>query len=118
MVKCEVQGVKKIERWVTQHGGGSDDKTVLKSDFRYLIRADSLEEYHQKLSQVTIRWSQPFFQYFMKHIHTEISKFGIWTVRAWDFPTTDASIVTSNQCEHINRLAAEQRNIYKLFAYG
>ena len=34
VTKCEVHGVKKIEMWVSKHGGGSDDRSVLQSDFR------------------------------------------------------------------------------------
>ena len=111
VVKCEIHGVKKIERWISTHGGGKDDKTVLKSDFRHLIRSDSLDDYKERLSQIAIRWSQPFFTYFMMHISPEIEMFGIWTVQSWDFPTTEASIVTSNQCEHINRLAKGRSHI-------
>ena len=33
VTKCEVHGVKKIEMWVSKHGGGSDDRSVLQSDF-------------------------------------------------------------------------------------
>ena len=33
--KCEIHGVKKIERWITQHGGGKVDVQVLKSYFRW-----------------------------------------------------------------------------------
>ena len=102
--------MKKIERWVAQHGGGKDDKTILKADFRHLIRSESLNEYHQRRSQVITRWSQAYVAYCMRYISPEISKFVLWTVRGWNFPTTEASIVTSNQCEHINRLAAEQQN--------
>ena len=114
LVKCEIHGVKKIERWVADHGGTKDDKSVMKSDFRYLIRSDSLDHFHQRLSRVIARWSQPFVQYFMGHIAPEIEKFALWTVKKWDFPTTEESIVTSNQCEHINRLAAEQQNWVEL----
>ena len=32
--KCEIHGVKKIERWITKHGGNKVDGQVLKSDFR------------------------------------------------------------------------------------
>ena len=46
----------------------------------------------------------------MLHIAQEIEKFGIWTAKSWNFRTTEDSVVTSNQCEHINRLAAEQQN--------
>ena len=113
-VKCEVHEVKKIERWVAQHGGGKDDKTILKADFRHLIRSESLNEYHQRRSQVITRWSQAYVAYCMWYIWPEISKFVLWTVRGWNFPTTEASIVTSNQCEHINRLAAEQQNLIEV----
>ena len=60
VVKCQVHDVKKIERWVAQHGGGKDDKTILKADFRHLIRSESLNEYHQRQSQVITRWSQAY----------------------------------------------------------
>ena len=113
-MKCEIHGVKKIERWVADHGGTKDDKSVMKSDFRYLIRSDSLDHFHQRLSRVIARWSQPFVQYFMGHIAPEIEKFALWTVKKWDFPTTEDSIVTSNQCEHVNRLAAEQQDWIEL----
>ena len=36
--------------------------------------------------------------------------FAIWTAREWNFPTTEDSIFTSNQCEHVNRLAKEQQD--------
>ena len=45
----------------------------------------------------------------MSHIATEIDKYGLWTAKAWNFPTTENSIFTSNQCEHINRVQAEQQ---------
>ena len=34
VAKCEIHGVKKIERWVTDHGGNKVDGQVLKADFR------------------------------------------------------------------------------------
>ena len=35
VTKCELHGTKKIERWVTNHGGRKKDEClVLKSDFR------------------------------------------------------------------------------------
>ena len=110
VMKCEIHGVKKIENWVAKHGGGKDDRSVLKSDFRYLIRAESKDDYQLKLMNVVTRWSQPFISYFMQHVAPEIEKFSLWTARSWNYPTTEDSIVTSNQCEHINRLAAEQQN--------
>ena len=109
-MKCEVHGVKKIEMLVAKHGGGSDDRSVLKSDFRHLIRADSKDDYQLKLMNVVTRWSQPFISYYMQNIAPEIEKFALWTAKSWNFPTTRDSVVTSNQCEHINRLAAEQQN--------
>ena len=33
-MKCEIHGVKKIEMWVSKHGEGSDDRSVLQSYFR------------------------------------------------------------------------------------
>ena len=78
--------------------------------FRHLIRADSEEDYEQRLSSVVIRWPHAFTFYYTLHIHKEINKYGIWTMRAWDFPTTERSIITSNQCEHVNRLVKEQQN--------
>ena len=45
----------------------------------------------------------------MVHISPEIPMYALWTMRAWDFPSTEDSIITSNQCEHVNRLAAEQQ---------
>ena len=45
----------------------------------------------------------------MVHVSPEIPMFALWTMRAWDFPSTEDSIITSNQCEHVNRLAAEQQ---------
>ena len=34
VAKCEVHGAKKVERWVSTHGGNKDERQVLKSDFR------------------------------------------------------------------------------------
>ena len=34
VAKCEIHGVKKLERWVTEHGGNKVDGQVLKADFR------------------------------------------------------------------------------------
>ena len=60
-----------------------------------LIRADSFEDYQQKLSSVVLRWPHTFTQYFVAYISPEIPMFAIW-----DFPTTEDSIFTSNQCEN------------------
>ena len=49
VMKCETHGVKKMERWISKHGGGSDDKGVLKSDFQHLIRPESKDDYQLKL---------------------------------------------------------------------
>ena len=109
-MKCQIHGVKKIEMWISKHGGGSDDKSVLKSDFRHLIRAESKDDYQLKLMNVVTRWSQAFISYFMQHIAPDIEMFALWTAKSWNYPTTPDSVITSNQCEHINRLAAEQQN--------
>ena len=42
-------------------------------------------------------------------VHPEIDRYALWTMRAWNFPTTEKSIITCNQCEHINRIQAEQQ---------
>ena len=76
---------------------------------RYLIRAETKEEYHQRLATAISRWPEDFRDYFMCRVHPEIDRYALWTMRAWNFPTTENSIITSNQCEHINRLQAEQQ---------
>ena len=37
IAKCEIHGVKKIERWISNHGGTKVDGQVLKSDFRCIF---------------------------------------------------------------------------------
>ena len=37
VAKCEIHGVKKIERWISNHGGHKGDGQVLKSDFRCIL---------------------------------------------------------------------------------
>jgi hypothetical protein len=37
VAKCEVHGAKKVERWVSTHGGNKDEGRVLKSDFRCIF---------------------------------------------------------------------------------
>ena len=34
VAKCEVHGSKKIERWVSKHGGNKETGQVMKNDFR------------------------------------------------------------------------------------
>ena len=34
--KCEIHGAKKIERWVTSHGGKKEEGKILNQDFRYV----------------------------------------------------------------------------------
>ena len=76
---------------------------------RHLIRAESNEDYQQRLSSIITRWPHAFTTYFMVHVSPEIPMFALWTMRAWEYPSTEDSIITSNQCEHVNRLAAEQQ---------
>ena len=39
VMKCELHASKKIERWVTDHGGRKKEEChVLKSDFRYIVK--------------------------------------------------------------------------------
>ena len=110
VAKCENHGTQKIKRWVKNHGGKKDDILVLPSDFRYLIRCKSMNEYQTELNSMMIRWPQPFITYFIQHIHPEIEKFALWTMKAWNFPVTEDSVLTSNQCEAINRMNAEQQD--------
>ena len=109
VAKCGNHGTQKIKRWVKNHGGKKDDILVLPSDFRFLIRSKSYNEYQNNLNNMMIRWPQAFITYFLEHIHPEIDKYGLWTMEAWNYPVTQNSILTSNQCEAINRMNAEQQ---------
>ena len=69
-----------------------------------------MDDYQQRLAAAITRWPHDYIRYFMINIAPDIQKYGAWTVRSWNFPTTERSIITSNQCEHINRLAKEQQD--------
>ena len=56
------------------------------------------------------RWSRPFVDYWMSRIHRDIEKFALWSMEAMNFPTTENSVLTSNQCEAMNRINSEQQN--------
>ena len=39
VAKCEVHGARKIERWVSDHGGNKEEGKVLNFDFRLVLVA-------------------------------------------------------------------------------
>ena len=69
-----------------------------------------MDEYQEELSRMITRWSRPFVDYWMSRIHRDIEKFAIWSMEAMSFPTTENSVLTSNQCEAMNKINAEQHN--------
>ena len=69
-----------------------------------------MDEYQEELSRMITRWSRPFVDYWMSRIHRDIEKFALWSMEAMNFPTTENSVLTSNQCEAMNRINAEQQN--------
>ena len=72
MEKWENHGIQIIKRWL---------KTIVHSDFRYLIRCKSMNEYQTELNSMMIRSPQPYMTYFIQHIHPEIEKFAIRTMK-------------------------------------
>ena len=69
-----------------------------------------MDDYQKELNFMIPRWSPAFISYFMVHVHNDIEKYALWTMEAWNYPTTENSILTSNQCEHINRVNQEQQD--------
>ena len=47
--------------------------------------------------------------YYYQHIHPDIDRYAAWTMRDWSYSMSENSVLTSNQCEHINSLKAEQQ---------
>ena len=43
----------------------------------------------------------------MKHIQKDIDKYAEWSMKGMNFPATENSVVTSNQCEALNRVNKE-----------
>ena len=76
------------------------------SNSRYLIRADSEEDYQSKLMQLVGRWSPAFQTYYLANIHPEIRLFSLWLAKEINYPYTTNSIFQSNGCEHLNYMAA------------
>ena len=74
---------------------------------RHLIRCSSYEEYQMELGNIITRWSRPFVDYWIKHIQPDINKFGAWSMKSMDFPMTESSVLTSNNCEAMNRINKE-----------
>ena len=67
-------------------------------------------EYQEELSNMITRWSRPFVDYWMSKIHRDIDKFAAWSMEKMNFPMTENSVLTSNQCEAMNRINKEQQD--------
>ena len=84
--------------------------TLFKISYRHLIRCKSMGEYQEELSNMITRWSRPFVDYWMSKIHRDIDKFAAWSMEKMNFPMTENSVLTSNQCEAMNRINKEQQD--------
>jgi hypothetical protein len=73
---------------------------------RYLIRADSLEDYNIKLISVVGRWSPEYQRYYLANIHPEVDLYSKWLADSIKYPVTENTIFHSNSCEHLNFMAA------------
>ena len=69
-----------------------------------------MEDYQEELSNMITRWSTPFLDYWMSKIHRDIDKFAVWSMEKMNFPMTENSVLTSNQCEAMNRINKEQQD--------
>jgi hypothetical protein len=77
-----------------------------KCECRYLIRSESLAAYQASLVKVIARWSPAYQTYFLQHLHPVIELFSLWHARKLKFQVTENSIFSSNNCEHLNFMAA------------
>ena len=73
---------------------------------RFLIRASSREDYQLRLFETAGRWSPAYQTYYMTHINPEVELYSKWHADHLKFPTTEKSIFSSNNCEHLNYIAA------------
>lgn len=90
--------------WLRKHGATTSDCSVYIRDLKELLMSTSEEEYRQKYSVISQKWSQPFVEYFDHQIDPEVtSAAGRWILEPLGI-YNGYSGVTTNQSEGFNTL--------------
>lgn len=72
-VRCWNHTINAVKLWLRRHGAVSDEIPVYVSNLRDLFHQPSEEAYENKLSELKMKWSDTFSEYYYNSIHPEVS---------------------------------------------
>ena len=93
-------------RWLRGHGAPSQDVSIYLSDVQELFHLPSEKEYVERFSEISSKWSAPFWQYYLQNIHPDISSIARWAIAPLGI-YNPYSGVTNNQAEGLNYVLKE-----------
>ena len=108
-LRCWNHVIQAAERWLREHCAKGDDVAVYRSDIKELLHLSSKEEYTERLSSLSGKWSAPFFDYFNNNIHTDIESLARWAIEPYGVYCPFSGI-TNNQAEGINFVLKQLQN--------
>ena len=88
-------------RWLRGHGAPTQDVSIYIMEIKKLLHLPSENEYTQKLSEMTSKWSAPFHEYYNQNINPDIKFIARWAIEPLGV-YNPYSGVTNNQAERLN----------------
>ena len=101
--------MRDVETWCKNHGGISTDVAVYCQDVHSLFDTENENAYTKMLSDFGKKWDPEFLEYYISHIHPDISGIGRWNLEKLHI-YQPYSGVTNNQSESLNRYVKYIRN--------
>ena len=71
-LRCWNHIFRDVTRWLRSHGTQSHDISVYLNDLRTLFHLQEEANYASSLDELKQKWSAPFFDFYIKNIHTDI----------------------------------------------
>jgi len=88
--------------WGHTHNIKADEVQGFVADLKQLFHKSSKEAYETEMQQLSVSWSNPVFQYYMKNIHPEMyTSIGRWVLETEGVYSPFSGVV-SNQSESFN----------------
>ena len=108
-LRCWNHTTRDVKRWLRAHGAPSQDVLEYTKDVQKLFHQRTLVEYQTQLNEMQKKWSAPFYKYFLKNIHVDVTSIGRWVLEDRGV-YNPYSGVTSNQSESLNYVVKQMQD--------
>ena len=91
-----------IIRWLGTHKAAKDETRVYLNHIEQILMSATEDEFHDNIAQLSATWSQPFLEYFDKHLKKDIEQHaGRWLIEPLNIYNPYSGI-TNNAAESMN----------------